>query len=112
VAVGGKHKRGLLSQDLAIGLHALKEAIELGGLWILRVSARVNLRGLRIRLAADFLDLAVSRRLDLIQVALLLSRDAGGFAFTFGAEALRDLAALADHTLVDAVEHVRVVVHA
>src|SRR5207253_1234562 len=81
-------------QHLAIGLHALKEAVELGGLRILRVSPRVNLRRPRIRLPADLLDLAVSRRLDLIQVALLLSGNAGGFAFTFRTEPLRDLPAL------------------
>jgi type I restriction enzyme R subunit len=40
-----------------------------------------------------------------------LTSDASRFAFSFGPESLRDLLTLADHALVDTVEHIRVVVH-
>ncbi len=63
----------------------------------------VDLDGFGVGGAFDFLDLFVGFGFDLEEVALFVAEDFGGFALAFGAEALGDLFALADHALVDGV---------
>ncbi len=94
-----------------IGLQGLEEGVELGGLGILGIGTGVDLRGFSVRLAPDLLHLPVSIGLDLVQVALALSRNASGFTLALGSEALCDLQSLADHSLVDAVKDIGVVVY-
>src|SRR5207248_5569772 len=62
--------------------------------------------------AANLLHLAVSRGLDLVQVAFFLPGNAGRFAFAFGSKPGRNLPAFADHSLINAIEHVRIVIDA
>ncbi len=59
IAVGGKDKRCVFGEHFAVGLHALEEIVEFGGMRILCVSQGVNLGRFAIGFAADLLDLPV-----------------------------------------------------
>src|SRR5260221_5949738 len=112
IAVRREHERRVAGQDFLVSLHALEKRVELRGLRARRVCFRINLRRLRVRLAADALRFAVRGGLDFVQVAFLLPRDPRRFAVAFRAKELRDLLPLADHPLVNAREHFAVVIDA
>src|ERR1043166_9401563 len=77
IAVGGENVRCVFGELLAIGLHALEEIVEFGGLRILGISLGINLGRFSIGFAADLLHLAVGGGLNFIYVAFLSAGDAG-----------------------------------
>src|SRR4029077_17455443 len=99
IAVGGEDESGILGQDLAVCLHALEKIVELSRLRVLRVRLGINLGCFSIRFAPDLLHLPVGGRLNFVQVALLATGDASGFAFAFRAKARGNLLPFADHAL-------------
>jgi len=69
VTVGGKDKGRIFSDYGLVGLHGPCEFIECYRFRALIVSSRIDFSGFRVCYAADFLNLAVGFRLDLVQVA-------------------------------------------
>ena len=79
---------------------------------ILSVGLGINLGCLGVGFSADLLDLPISRSLNLVQVTFFLPGNSGCFAFAFRAKSGGDLLAFANHSLVNAIEHVRIVIDA
>src|SRR4029077_3554859 len=82
VTARGKDEGRVLGDDGLVGLHGPCEFIERHRLRTLVVSRRVDFGSLRVRHAADLLDLSVGFRLDLIQVTHTIAADSGGLAVT------------------------------
>src|SRR5258706_322097 len=75
VAARGKDKGRVFSDDGLVGLHGPCEFIERHRFGALVVSLRVDFGGFRVRRAADFLDLPVGFRLDLVQFTPTIATD-------------------------------------
>ena len=72
--------------------------------------AHIFRRRLRIRHAADLLNLPIGLRLDLVQIANAIAADSGGLAITFRQKPFGDLPPLADHSIIDLGAHALIVV--
>src|SRR5690349_21574540 len=110
VAVRGQDEGRVFGDKGLVGLHGPRELIERHRFRTLVVGRRVDFGRLRVRHAADLLDLPVGFGLDLVHVAQTTAADSGGLAVAFRQEAFRDLPPFADHPVVDLRTHAFVVV--
>src|SRR6266545_7786911 len=112
VAVCGENQSAVVAEGFTVGVHRAEESVELRRRRAAAIGARKNLRGPRVGLAADFLDFAIGLGFDSAQVAFLGADYFCRLALALGAEARRDLLALADHPFVNLRADLRVVVDA
>src|SRR6266545_199745 len=110
VTVGGKDERRVFGDHGLVGLHGPRELVECRSLRALVIGLGVDFGGLRVRHAADLLNLTVGFRLDLVEVAYTIAANSGGLAIAFRQEPLRDLPPFTDHAIVNLRAHAFIVV--